>query len=308
MNLKEQEYVCTLARCQSITRAAEELYLSPSALSIYISRLEKYLGVRLFERTGKAFILTPIGEEYVLRANKMLGLKAEFDGLVEQELRSGHAPIRVGIQQRRAISVVPETLRRFLAIYPNVEVVFRDGGQSNLVQMYREGAVDFILTIYQDDLPDAEYRDVAREQVLVALSDQHPAASHAFSVEGETFPHLDMHYLDQETFIVPPAIQSMRATVSRILEQTRIRPCRIIEIGSFEVIMGMVNLGLGIGFNRLGYIKAMPQFEHVRYYQIGKESFSSRLVLAHRKGHVVTPEEQCLMDILVETAKAQYQN
>lgn len=44
MNLKEQQYVCTLARCQTISKAAEELYISPSALSVYISNLEKYLG------------------------------------------------------------------------------------------------------------------------------------------------------------------------------------------------------------------------------------------------------------------------
>ena len=35
MNLKEQQYVCTLARCQTISKAAEELYISPSALSVY---------------------------------------------------------------------------------------------------------------------------------------------------------------------------------------------------------------------------------------------------------------------------------
>ena len=46
MNLKEQQYVCTLARCQTISKAAEELYISPSALSVYISNLEKYLGVK----------------------------------------------------------------------------------------------------------------------------------------------------------------------------------------------------------------------------------------------------------------------
>ena len=120
MNLKEQQYVCTLARCQSLSRAAEELFISPSALSVYISNLEKYLGVRLFERTGrgKAFVLTSIGEEYVVRAEKMLELKAEFEGLVENELHRSHPAIRVGIQQRRAISVVPEALRRFMETLP----------------------------------------------------------------------------------------------------------------------------------------------------------------------------------------------
>ena len=65
MNLKEQQYVCTLARCQSLSRAAEELFISPSALSVYISNLEKQLGIQLFDRIGKQFTLTYAGELYV---------------------------------------------------------------------------------------------------------------------------------------------------------------------------------------------------------------------------------------------------
>ncbi|MCI8663323.1 MAG: LysR family transcriptional regulator [Hungatella sp.] len=53
MTLKEQLYVCTLARCQTITKASEELCISQPALSTYISNLEKILGTRLFQRTGK---------------------------------------------------------------------------------------------------------------------------------------------------------------------------------------------------------------------------------------------------------------
>lgn len=212
MNLKEQQYVCTLARCQSLSRAAEELFISPSALSVYISNLEKYLGVRLFERTGrgKAFVLTSIGEEYVVRAEKMLELKAEFDGLVENELHKSHPAIRVGIQQRRAISVVPEALRRFMERYPDVDVIFRDGTLGDLTRMYREGNVDFMISIFRDELPDAVYQEIAMEQVLVALPDTHPAIQYAYSVEGDRFLHLDMRHLDRETFIVPMQDQSMR--------------------------------------------------------------------------------------------------
>ncbi len=50
MNLKEQTYVCVLAECGNITKAAERLFISQPALSIYISTLEKNLGVRLFDR------------------------------------------------------------------------------------------------------------------------------------------------------------------------------------------------------------------------------------------------------------------
>lgn len=140
MNLKEQQYVYTLARCRSLSRAAEALFISPSALSVYISKLEKTLGVPLFERVGKekSFVLTPIGEEYVQRAEKMLELKAEFDDLLGKELRKSHPVIRIGIQQRRAISMVPEVLARFKESFPDVELVFRDVIVADLNRLFTE--------------------------------------------------------------------------------------------------------------------------------------------------------------------------
>ena len=50
MNVKEQQYVCELARCRNLTKAAQNLFISQPALSIYISNLENSLGVKLFER------------------------------------------------------------------------------------------------------------------------------------------------------------------------------------------------------------------------------------------------------------------
>lgn len=103
MTLKEQWYVCTLARCQTITRAAEELYITQPALSTYISNLEKYLGVKLFERTGKRFILTSMGEEYVKRAEVMLKLKDEFDELLEQDRRHHKKILRIHKRSKRIL-------------------------------------------------------------------------------------------------------------------------------------------------------------------------------------------------------------
>ena len=237
----------------------------------------------------------------------MLELKAEFDGLVENELHKSHPAIRVGIQQRRAISIVPEALQRFMEKYPDVDVIFRDGNLGDLTRMYREGSVDFMVSIFRDELPDAVCQEIAKEPVLLALPDTHPAVSYAYSVEGDIFPHLDIRHLDRETFIVPMQDQSMRRTANYILERARIRPGRIIEIGHFDVILSMVNQGLGIGFNRLGYISDMQKFEHVRYFLINRESYQSSLVLVYRKGHVISECEKYLLDILVETIRSRYE-
>ena len=58
MDLREQEYVVALAKHQSITRAAEELYISQPTLSIFLNRLEERMGVPLFDRVGKRLVPT----------------------------------------------------------------------------------------------------------------------------------------------------------------------------------------------------------------------------------------------------------
>lgn len=303
MNLKEQQYVCMLARCRNLSRAAEALFISPSALSVYISKLEKSLGVPLFKRVGKekSFVLTSIGEEYVQRAEKMLEMKAEFDDLLKREQKKEQPVIRIGIQQRRAISMVPEVLARFKERYPDVELVFHDLVVADLKQMFKENAIDFMVSNFLEELSDTVYHEIAKEPVLLALPDTHPAIQYAYSVEGDAFLHLNLSNLDWETFIVPLPDQSMRRTADRLFRENHIHPKRLIEIGHFDIIMSMVNQGMGVGFNRLGYLSDMQRFEHVRYFLINREAETSSFRLAYRKGHVLSDCEEHLISIIEET-------
>ena len=58
MNSKEQEYILTIARERSLSRAAEKLFITQPALSLFLSRLEEQLQIRLFERTSRGLTLT----------------------------------------------------------------------------------------------------------------------------------------------------------------------------------------------------------------------------------------------------------
>ncbi|MCD8009880.1 MAG: LysR family transcriptional regulator, partial [Lachnospiraceae bacterium] len=96
MDLKEQKYVCMLAECGNLTRAAEKLFISQPALSIYITNLEKNMGVRLFDRSGKRFVLTYAGERYVEKAKQMLQLEWEFNEELLVLAREETGRIRLG--------------------------------------------------------------------------------------------------------------------------------------------------------------------------------------------------------------------
>lgn len=75
MNLKKLKYIVTIAELRSISKAANELFISQPSLSSILSNLEKELGVTLFNRSTSPLSLTYAGEKYVETANKILSLE-----------------------------------------------------------------------------------------------------------------------------------------------------------------------------------------------------------------------------------------
>ena len=291
MNLKEQLYVTTLARCKTISKASEELFITQPALSVYISNLEKYLGVKLFVRTGKEFVLTYAGEEYVKRARIMLQLKEEFQQIVHDITSSYESKLRLGIQHRRAVGLLRYILPRFTEQFPEVELSVREGIHSELVEMYSKNEIDLMLGIFNEEFPDSEYVDVMDERVLVVLPKDHPANKLAYKNPDDRGPwlSLDLKHLDKEPFVLPTKKQSLRRSIDHIFEAVEIGPGKVTELTYFETIMGLVESGVGVGFNREGYLDFMCPNPNLRYYLIGELDYTSKVRIIYKKGGLTEP-------------------
>lgn len=306
MNLKEQQYVCVLAECQNITRAAEKLYISQPALSIYISNLEKNFGVKLFERVGKRFILTYAGELYVERATKMLELAAEFHEELEKITGNFKGRIRIGIQKRRAPWLIPPVLAAYKKKYPEVEVVLKEGIMDKLKPMLKNCEIDLLLCNSGDIGPDMKRYLMFHEQLLVAVPERHPINEKAQYVAGEKHRHLDISYLENEKLILQNPAQSIRTDVDRLLSESRVTPGKIEEVVNIETAIQMVAEELGIGFNREGYAVNMKYTKGINYYSVGTEASSMDFVLSHRKDMPVMKYMQSMIDMLLERGKNFY--
>ena len=72
MDLQQMEYVLAVAKYRNFTLAAESCFISQSSLSLQISKLEKELGVRLFDRTTRSIRITQAGQAFVQQAAEIL--------------------------------------------------------------------------------------------------------------------------------------------------------------------------------------------------------------------------------------------
>ena len=78
MNSKKLKYIITIAELKSISKAANELFISQPSLSSILSNLEKELGVTLFNRSTSPLSLTYAGEKYIKIAKEILSLESNL--------------------------------------------------------------------------------------------------------------------------------------------------------------------------------------------------------------------------------------
>lgn len=143
--IKQIKYFQAVVRCKSFTEAAEECFISQSAISQQIQALEHELGVKLINRENRKFSLTPAGEHFY---RKSLVWIADFERLRREtihiankdntELRIGYPKCYGGQEFRLAVAEFSEK-------YPDVSVHIINGNHENLYDSLRNGDVDLIL-------------------------------------------------------------------------------------------------------------------------------------------------------------------
>ena len=95
---KNVQYILEVAKCGGITKAANNLYITPSELSKFVQAREEELNVQLFHRIGKRFVLTAAGEYYVGRCKEIETIQKEITIQMERFSSMSHGMIRIGVQ------------------------------------------------------------------------------------------------------------------------------------------------------------------------------------------------------------------
>ena len=110
MDIRDYEYIVTIAEQKSITRAAAQLFITQSALTKFLQRTERSLGVALFLKKGNQFLLTEAGQKYVETGRVIMQLDRQLSNQLESEAAIQRHRIRLGYpcpqcqcQQRRAL-------------------------------------------------------------------------------------------------------------------------------------------------------------------------------------------------------------
>lgn len=284
MDLKEQEYVVAIARHGSITKAAEELFITQPTLSIFINRLETRMGIRLFERVGKQFIPTYAGEIYLKKAKELLVIQNEFKAELSDLISGYTGRLRFGIHSRRSTFLLPGVLKEFHVHYPQIEVLLTEDSSKNMEEKLLAGDLDLILTNRFFNKEKLDTLPVYDDRLIMSIAPDHPACQKAKLLPGHPYPWLDLKYVAEERFILQTPTQSIRVFTDAALAYAGVIPIHMFIIENMETATQMAAEGYGVAFNYESYIRHFHYAKPVSCFEVGFSNFSFPILIAYRKG------------------------
>ena len=140
-----------VADAGGVTRAAGFLNLTQSAVSMQLKRLEESLGIPLLDRSARTIGLTPIGEQLLSYARRMLELNDEVYGRLTATDYEGE--ITLGVPHDIIYPAIPKVLARFSQAYPRLRVKLLSSNTNLLKAQHARGEVDLILTTEPEGTP-----------------------------------------------------------------------------------------------------------------------------------------------------------
>ena len=146
MLFRQMKYFISVVECSSFTEAAEQCYISQSAISQQIRSLEKELGVELIHRENRRFTLTPAGE-YFYEQSK--GILNEVEDIRRETFRIGkdkEMELKIGYLRCYSGQELHQAVAEFSRLYPEVSIHIVNGTHEELYDLLRFGGADLVLT------------------------------------------------------------------------------------------------------------------------------------------------------------------
>jgi DNA-binding transcriptional LysR family regulator len=294
MELRHLRTIVAVAQHRSLTKAGEELYLTQSAISQQIRRLERELGIEVFRRTSRSVELTAEGQVILGYAQRVL---AEVDGL-QNELEELTGLLRGQLRIGGVYPTGPYDLfgmhADFRAAHPGVAVHMIEDTQDGVLAALRADELDCAFTALDPDALGDEFAATLlwEEEIVVALPPGHRLCSR---------PRITLHELAAEDLIAYRDNSALRRRLERTMADLGLEPRNAFICTEMAAVRGLASKGLGVAvIPRSAAEQPGPEIE---LRPIGPERLTWPIALVWRASRRQSPAGKAFLAVALEYAE-----
>jgi LysR family transcriptional regulator for metE and metH len=293
LDVRHLTLVHEIAATGSVTRAAEKLHLTQSALSHQLRDIESRLSVRLFLRLGRRMVLTPAGEHVLASARRVL----DDIGRTEHELRTmaepGTGVLRLCTQCHTGYHWLPRLLGAFHRKHPRVDVQIMVDATKRPLEALLEGHIDLALVNVERADRHIVTTPLFKDELVAVVAPSHPFARRAY-IEPHDFAgaHLLLYSADRRDSY----------SFREILTPAGVEPARVSAVPLTEAILELVKAGFGVSVLARWAAEPAIRSGAVRAVRIGRRGVYRRWLAARLRQRVEPAWQKDFVDLLAAEA------
>lgn len=300
MDFRQLEYVITIAKEHTLLAASEKLYISPSALSQHISKLEEELSTPLFKRTKHGWLPTHAGQIYIDMAHTILqSQKRAYLQIGDiADNRIGH--FTVGVTPGRGTQMFSAVFPQFKERYPNVKVNLFEGTVQENNDMIASGKVDIGFLTSGFPHPNIICRTQLEEEIVLVVPRTHPLADISLDAPEGDFSTVELNRFAEDEFLLAGEGTTLRTLENQMFADAGFVPKISFETPSLLTLNMLSKGGYGLSFIPMFY--ADDTKDAVFFHTTPSASWT--LVACYRKDHYLTKAEEYMITLATDYYKA----
>ncbi|HMS82487.1 MAG TPA: LysR substrate-binding domain-containing protein [Nitrospira sp.] len=276
MTLAELQYVVVVAQERHFGRAAERVFVTQPALSLAIKKLEDDLGVTIFERRQNKVELTPLGEQIVHQAQRVLEEAERIKILAAQGKDQLNGLLRFGVIATAGPYILPDLVPLLNTRAPKMPLELEENLTQNLAGMLKSGKLDVIMIALPFEEPGILTTALYDEPFQALVPAGHPWQKKKL---------LDSRQLGSEKVLLPHAGHCFRQHVLEACPELSRSDAEGWQGNSLETIRQMVVSGFGITVMPCSALTPKYQNKRLIAIKLAEPVPGRRIGLAWRRGY-----------------------
>lgn len=261
MTLVQLEYVLAVAEHKNFTLAADKSFVTQPTLSMQIQKLEKELGIEIFDRSAQPIKLTSIGEKVVEQAKIILREAYKMNQLVQEEKGLVEGDFKIGVIPTILPTLVPMFYKTFQKTHPKSNLIIREMQTEEIIENLQEGTLDFGIVVTPLHEEQIIEKVLYYEPLVAYVPNSHVYHSKKFIQTAD---------LDIDDLLLLKEGHCFRNNVLNLCEAAKLKKQPVkLDSGSLDTLVKLANEGYGMTLLPSLHAEDLPKEyqKNVRYFE-----------------------------------------
>ena len=298
MNSRQLQYAIELSKLCNFSQVAKKLNISQPALSKQILSLENELGIKLFDRNSIPMTVTPAGQHFIQEAQELLYREDQLLRSIER-FKSGEAgQLTIGVTPFRSAYLIPEMVKEFHKVYPNIQVKLHEVGSNILRKDATEGKYDFAVVNLPVDDSVLEVFPLEKDKLVLAV----PTNLMHLLPETADCGEIDLKGCKELPFVMVGQTQEMRRLFNKLCAAANFHPNIVAEVVSLTTAWSMTCAGVGATILPHQFVKRNPAKDRITVISISSDSNIRQPAIITKKGQYISEPARYAMELLIKNS------